>query len=157
MTKTITLPTFRISRAALGRRLASTILKSREANLTPEEFMETVNAVFESCVSEDYSPADSENLNAGILKEEQEEIKKSERRSEAARKAAERRRKLREEQSSARITQVEAEEISQSRETADPAPEISGRKKRRRNRRRRRNRSNKMNGSQGQDSPTVME
>lgn len=96
MSEKTTLPSFRISRVALGRRLASAILKIREAELSPETFAATMNAVFNSCMTGESVPAPDGDIDRVILFSEQAEIEKSERRSIAARKAAERRRKMRE-------------------------------------------------------------
>ncbi len=96
MSAKVTLPSFRINPAALGRRLASTILKAQEADLSPEAFTDTVCAVLQSSRSEDYTPSADSAVDTEILAAEQAEIEKSVRRSEIARKVAERRRKLRE-------------------------------------------------------------
>ncbi len=133
MSTKISLPAFRISRAALGRRLASTILKAREADLDPEAFMDTVNAVFDSCVSEDFTPESDSHADTEILSEEQLEIEKSVRRSAAARKAAERRRQMREQRISS-VTEIQSPEEVKS---VNPESEQTARKKRRRKRRRR--------------------
>ena len=104
----VTLPKFRISQAAVGRRLASVLLRVREGELSEEEFLGTINAVFDSCVEEvalsepsqqdeRYSGEENEPVNEEILAAERKEIEKSVRRSEGARKAAVRRRELREE------------------------------------------------------------
>ncbi len=145
MSAKITLPQFRISNAALGRRLASTILKAREAHLSPEEFQNLLNAVLDNCISETPVP---ENLAEDeILISERAEIEKSVRRSIAAKRAAERRH-LQREQSAVEQVQTfiqgqdtETEIKSALPEASDPATETAptsgnGRKRRRRNRRR---------------------
>lgn len=88
----VSLPEFRISLAAVGRRLASVIMKAREKALTDEEFADTINAVFDSCCELPAQPEVNEHAVAKIVEAEQTEIEKSVRRSAAARKAAERRR-----------------------------------------------------------------
>lgn len=92
----VTLPDFRISLASVGRRLTSVLLRANNGELTEEEFFDTINAVFDSCVAEDSVPDPEAEVNHEVLSAEQAEIEKSVRRSAAARKAAERRRQLRE-------------------------------------------------------------
>ncbi len=145
MTSKVTLPEFRISQAALGRRLASVILKAREAELNPAEFAATVCAVFERCVSDEFTPEADSPVDETILNAESEEIAKSARRSRAARQAAERRRKMREQKATANdateVTAVpdESPESSTNEEnTVSTETNGSGKKRRRRRRNRRR-------------------
>lgn len=92
----VNLPAFRISQAAVGRRLASVLLRVRAGELSEADFLDTISAVLDSCVSEDFTPDPDAGIDAEILADEQAEIEKSVRRSAAARKAAERRRLQRE-------------------------------------------------------------
>ncbi len=137
MSAKVTLPSFRISPAALGRRLASVIIKAREGRLSPEEFADTVNAVYDSCLAGDSAPVAGPDTDNEILASEQVEIEKSVRRSEAARRSAAKRRLMREQ--SAVIVAVD-EPVSEE-ETACASPDVTApkKKRRRRNRRRRKN------------------
>lgn len=146
----VTLPEFRISRAALGRRLASVILKAREADLSPEEFEKTVTSVFECCVSAEFSTEENCFLDDEIFEAERIEIEKSERRSKAAREAAERRRRMKEQNVKTEVD-VKTEEDVKPDEKDEPVAisepiqsEVTSsepvRKKHNRRRRRRKNR-----------------
>lgn len=139
MSAKVTLPTFRINPAALGRRLAATILKAREAELSPEQFTDTVCAVFESCISADFTPSVNNEIDQTILDAEQAEIEKSVRRSAAARKAAERRRQLREQSSKVEETIVIETQPEVTEVSTVTSPEQGTKKRRRRNRRRKKN------------------
>ncbi len=164
-TVTTALPEFRVSKAALGRRLASVILRSQEAGLSPEEFTHTVSAVLESCATGDFDDDSYPCADAEILATEQAEVKKSIRRSESARKAAARRRELKEQRVKAQkveknsaepeikateVLTVEVETalpekpdetdspaVTEESESATPAESTNSRKRRRRRRRRR--------------------
>lgn len=145
MSATVKLPEFCISKAAVGRRLASVILRAQEADLTPEAFAATVSAVLDSCVTGDYDETKYADADVEILETEQAEVKKSIRRSESARKAAARRRELKEQRMKAEQVVNEAatssapeEAVTESAEHI-PADSDKPRKRRRRNRRRRRN------------------
>lgn len=95
MKHSVELPEFRISRAALGRRLASTLLLARQAKLSPEEFLSTMSAVFDCCVSEDAVPDSHSSVNSEIYESQRKEVGKSVRRSVAARREARKRREAR--------------------------------------------------------------
>lgn len=138
MSAKVTLPTFRISPAALGRRLASVILRSIEAELSPEAFQDTVSAVFNSCQTDDSTAQPGPETDNEILHTEQVEIEKSVRRSEIARRAAARRREMKEKGTAPEVKN-EIQELSEAKITPETPPvEKTSSKRRRRNRRRKR-------------------
>lgn len=96
MNAKVNIPELKISYAALGRRLATTILKAKEQDLDPESFRDTVTAVLALCTTRPYVSRDHYWQDRGIVKAETIEIEKSVRRREIALKAARRRRELRE-------------------------------------------------------------
>ena len=85
-------PNYRISEAALGRHLANAISLAKEGEIAPEKFLATITAVYESCLSEEFTPDSDADIDMEAYEKLRAGVEKSARRSESARQAAERRR-----------------------------------------------------------------
>lgn len=90
------LPKYRISNAALGKRLATVIEMEKQAMMSPDQFHDTIFAVYNLILDPDFVPDAGSNHNPVIYEEQKIEVEKSARRSAAAREAARRRKEMKE-------------------------------------------------------------
>ncbi len=88
------LPKYRISHAALGKRLATIIEMEKQAMMNPEQFHDTIFAVYNLILDPAYEPHRGSNHHPAIYEEQKLEVEKSARRSAAAREAARRRKEM---------------------------------------------------------------
>lgn len=157
---------YRISEAALGRHLASAVRMGNDGKIAPEKFLQTITALYKTCVSEDYVPEAETDVDNEAFETLKNGVEKSARRSTAARKAAERRR--REKETASHTPQVEVKESEMTDPTTDsitqstpeqPTQEetdstlTSASRKRRRRRNRRRRKGGSGEGREGLNCP----